>query len=721
MEEKFAAHIRDDGKIQTVKEHLDGVANLAEGFGNSFSSGDYAYLCGMLHDIGKYSKKFQKRIFEGGNRADHSTAGALEINNRLQGIGFLLSYCVAGHHTGLPDGGSIADTIDEPTLNGRLRRKLEPYIKFEDEVNIKELIPSSALPIRPLKKIGFSVSFYIRMLFSCLVDGDFLDTENFMSDNPRNVIDKSINLLNLKLDEYIKGFGSPTSEINKKRTEILNCCIEKSTCNKGLYSLTVPTGGGKTVSSLAFALKHAKKHKIDRVIYVIPYNSIIEQNAGVFKKILGEENVLEHHSDFSYDDKDDDINKLLQRQKLSTENWDMPVVVTTTVQFFESLFANKTSKCRKLHNIANSVIIFDEAQMFPTQYLLPCVHAISELVFNYGSTAVLCSATQPALNSFFPKEIECQEICENTKELFEFFKRTKIIQLGELEDKELAERMNTEKQVLCIVNTRKQAQNIFKLLDNDGSYHLSTLMYPQHRKRIFSEIRNRLKDGLPCRVVSTSLIEAGVDVDFPVVYRAEAGLDSEIQAAGRCNREGKRGESPVYIFKPCEEYRQHMPSMLRRPTEIAHSIASQFYDISTPEAISSYFSLLYKMTGSGLDTKNIVEKFENGFEKGMSFPFAQIATEFNLIESSTYSIVIPDNYEAKKLVQILRSGERSKQLLRQLQQYTVSVYKCNYDALYGSGSIEPLDEEIAVLIDLEKYSDKTGLDANVYSGVGIYL
>lgn len=717
----YAAHIREDNQIQSIKEHLEGTAKLAKKFGSSFNSGDYAYLCGILHDIGKYSEKFQKRIFEGGNLVDHSTAGAIEINKRLKTIGFLLAYCIAGHHTGLPDGGGYADTLDEPTLNGRLRKSIEPYIKFEEEIDVEKLINNQPFPIRPLGKMGFSISFYVRMLFSCLVDGDFLDTENFMSQDVNRIENISIDKLNTMFDEYIKTFKKPKEEINKKRTEILNNCIEKSSQDKGLYTLTVPTGGGKTIASMAFALKHAKKHKLDRIIYVIPYNSIIEQNAAVFKEILGEENVLEHHSNFAYDD----TSEILTKQRLATENWDMPVIVTTTVQFFESIFANKTSKCRKLHNLANSVIIFDEAQMFPIQYLQPCIRAISELVYNYNSTALLCSATQPTLGDLFPKELVIKELCEDTSELFNFFKRTEIISIEEIKDDEIAQRLNVEKQVLCIVNTRKQAQNIFRLLKREGSYHLSTLMYPLHRKRVLEEIRNRLEDGLQCHVVSTSLIEAGVDVDFPVVYRAEAGLDSMIQAAGRCNREGKRKKSPVYIFKPSEEYRKHMPSMLKRPTEIANSIKNQFIDISLPEVISAYFSQLYDFEGKGLDAKKIVENFENGFEKGLSFPFAETASQFKLIENSTYSIIIPDNdkdgNKVKELLNQLKNGEYSNKLMRQLQQYTVNVYPCNYEALLGIGSIEVLDEEFAVLNDKDKYDQNTGLDANMDSGVGIFV
>ncbi|HVI40767.1 MAG TPA: helicase-related protein, partial [Anaerovoracaceae bacterium] len=447
--------------------------------------------------------------------------------------------------------------------------------------------------------------------------------------------------------------------------------------------------------------------------------SIIEQNANVFKDILGEENVLEHHSNFSYDDEAG--NPILEKQKLAAENWDSPVIVTTTVQFFESLFASKTSKCRKLHNLANSVIIFDEAQMFPLPYLKPCVRVISELVYNYGTSVVLCSATQPNLGGLFPKELQSHEICDNTEELFRFFKRTNINLIGELDDQELADRLNRENQVLCIVNTRKHAQNIFNLLDGDGCYHLSTFMYPQHRKAILKEIRERLKNGLDCQVISTSLIEAGVDVDFPVVYRAEAGLDSLIQAAGRCNREGNWEEGPVYVFKPSKEYRTHMPEMIKRSTGVANTIAYQFEDISSLEAITCFFSEIYRLAGSGLDIQNIVARFEDGIDKDFSFPFAEIASQFHLIDNATRVIIISKCNKAKALVERLRNGERTRSLLRSIQQYSVNVYEGNYRSLYDAGSIQPLDDELAVLIDETKYNEKTGLDVSADNGVGIFV
>jgi CRISPR-associated endonuclease/helicase Cas3 len=713
----FTAHIRDDGVIQSAKEHLEGTAALAGKFADKFGAGEYARFCGILHDIGKYSKKFQKRIRGLNIQTDHSTAGAVEINRLFNGAGFLLAYCVAGHHSGLPDGGSPVDTGDEPTLRGRLKKKIEQFSSYKDEIIPKQWIPKRPPEIRPTPdNQGFSLSFFIRMIYSCLVDADFLDTEGFMSGKCQPV-GMDMECLSQLLLEYIKAFENPTKQINRFRTEILHRCLEKAEWDRGLYTLTVPTGGGKTVSSLSFAIEHAKAHNMDRIIYVIPYNSIIEQNAGEFRKILGAENVLEHHSNFIFDDKDE----ILHKQRLATENWDMPVIVTTTVQFFESLFSNRSSHCRKLHNIANSVIIFDEAQMIPIPYLKPCVQAISELVLNYRSTAVLCSATQPALEGLFPKELPIKEICGDTQRFYKFFKRTEFVHLGELSDEELAERMNGHRQVLCIVGTRKQAQSVFKLLKGDGCFHLSTLMYPSHRKSVIASIRQRLKKGQPCRVISTSLIEAGVDVDFPVVYRAEAGLDSMIQAAGRCNRENKNAISPVYIFKPVEEYRKTLPAMLKRPLSVARSVIDRYDDASSPEAINEYFKLLYEFEGEGLDSKKIVERFNEGEQRGMSFPFAQIAEDFKLIEDATRAVIIPADETAKNLLLQIKRGESNRDLMRKIQQYAVNVYDRHYEALRGMGAIFIIDDEgLAELVDEKRYDKHTGLDCSIESGVGIF-
>lgn len=724
----FIAHIREsDGIEQSLLDHLSGTADKAGCFAEVFNNKEYAITVGMLHDIGKYSLLFQNRIKNNGKRCDHSTAGARVImKNKYWGK--LAAYCIAGHHSGLQNCGSSTDVGREGTLNGRLAMDyiIPPFDAYKEEIDESMYIRLDKPNIRPLNKGGFSISFFIRMLYSCLVDADYLDTEFFMKDGK---VDRKIEYdfklfyekLVLKLNSFIE-----EGLINKKRKEILNKCLEKSRNKRGLYTLTVPTGGGKTLSSMAFAIKHLLENNMDRIIYVIPYTSIIEQNAKIFKNIFGNESVLEHHCNFDFNDNDEEYNK----QKLSAENWDIPIIVTTNVQFFESLFANKSSRCRKLHNIANSVIVFDEVQMFPTEYLTPCIMAIAELVYNYNSTALLCSATQPALSNRFPREIKSIEICENTDELYKVFKRTDVLYRGKISSQDLANEINPLKQCLCIVNTRKHALELFRLLEGEGNFHLSTLMCPEHRREVLNEIEHRLKNGLHCCVISTRLIEAGVDVDFPRVYRMIGGLDSILQAAGRCNREGKlvnelkeKIYGEVHVFEPEEKYMKKQPPSFKQEIEITKQIIRQFKDISSPEAINEYFKRLYHYRGEdGLDNKKIYKRFEVGAEKlKFNFDFETIAKEFKLIDENTHHIIIPLNNNAKKLIEQLRHAEFYKDIIRSLQSYTVNVFNHEFNVLLGAGKLTLIRDNIYALSSLADYDNKTGLKIEERLGVGIYL
>ncbi len=677
-----------------------------------------------MHDIGKYSNEFQQKIIHNSkSRVDHSTAGAIEVNKNVDLFGKLLAYCIAGHHGGLLDGGSRSDTAIETTLNGRLKRvkQIPDYSYFQKEIDISNLLHIKIPNIKPLNKGGYSLSFFIRMIYSCLVDADFLDTEAFMNNNK---VDRSseydYKLFCKKLNNYIENFSDKELEINKKRTKILNDCMEKSKYEKGLYTLTVPTGGGKTISSLAFAINHVIKHNMDRIIYVIPYTSIIEQNAKVFKDILGYQNVLEHHSNFDFEDDEESV---LCKLKLSSENWDIPVVVTTNVQFFESLHANKPSRCRKLHNIANSVIIFDEAQMIPTQFLTPCLMAILELVMSYKSTCVLCSATQPSLKYRFPKGIEVKEICENTESLYQFFRRVKVVNRGKMETYQIADEINSCNQVLCVVNNKKHALEIYSKLNGEGAYHLSTRMCPKHRNEVLTEIKQRLKDKLPCKVVSTQLIEAGVDVDFPVVYRSIAGIDSIVQAAGRCNREGKLKMGVINVFEPESTFTKNMPSLIKRPVEIAKNIITRFEDIFSPEAIKTYFEELYEFEGKeGLDINNIFNEMEQGAEGcNFNFNFKQIANKFKLIDQNTIPVIIEIDDTAKDLTNKLRFSDGYKSILRSIQSYTVNVYENEFNKMFGANMIEVINDGIYVLRDINMYKKDTGLKYTTETGIGIFV
>ena len=467
-----------------------------------------------------------------------------------------------------------------------------------------------------------------------------------------------------------------------------------------------------------------------RVIYVIPYMSIIDQTAAVFSGLLGAENVLADFSNAEYKTvEQDDLTPAQYRQMLASENWDAPVVVTTAVQFFESLYANRSSRCRKLHNIADSVIIFDEAQTLPGDYLAPCVSAIAQLIQHYHSTAILCTATQPALEPLFrhfAPELHPQEITPDAARLYEVLRRTTLQDLGTLPQEEFADRLANHLQVLCVVNRRKTAQQLYAALPAEGSYCLTTLLCAADRRCQLDAIRQRLKKGLPCRVVSTSLIEAGVDVDFPVAYREQCGLDSLLQTAGRCNREGRRGaeESIVYRFRLDE---CSTPQMLRQNVSALDYTARHQSMLDTPKAIKAYFEELLELRGmpSDLSVPNAIDKhgilgaFLRGI-RGCQLPFAQVAEEFRLIENAARTVYLPVG-EGAALCEQLQSGHVTRTLLRKLGVYSVSCYKDQFDKLDAAGALELRPDGSAILTDTSCYSEKTGLAMDVETGIGLYF
>lgn len=710
---RFFAHRRegeDRENWQPLIEHLRRTAEIARDFGADANVGELAYLAGLIHDLGKYSAEFQKRLEGTGPRVDHSTAGAKELKKMLEGtpqhvFAQLLAYPILGHHAGLPDYGSEID-LEGSTVCGRLKNSIPDYSEYKSELDLSNLPFPQRLHIRPpetkAEKLGFSLSFLTRMVYSALVDADFQETETYMKGaRPRGGHD-DIPTLRDKLDAYLKRFENPTSDINRKRNEILHACIQKGkTETPGFFSLTVPTGGGKTLASMAFALHHAAAHGLKRVIYVIPFTTIIEQNAGVFKGIFGEENVLEHHSNFDWegnkkDNPDDRTNSVLTKLKLAAENWDIPIVVTTNVQFFESLFANKSSRCRKLHNIARSVIIFDEAQMLPRGYMRPAMAAVWELVVNYGASAVFCTATQPGLERFLPEKTKVKELAPNPQELFEFYKRVEVKHLGTLTDEELLARLNAHEQALCIVNTRRHASGLFGGLQGEGNYHLSTLMCPAHRRAKLEEIKDRLASGQPCRVVSTTVMEAGIDLDFPVGYRALTGLDSINQAAGRVNREMKRGVSEMFIFEPKSEFIKRTPAFLEQTAEVARMVLRDHAEapISIP-AIQAFFGQLYNLQDpQAFDYKRIMECFESAEGK---FSFEKAARAFQIIEDPTVTVIIPYNEEAERLIEALKYTDYPFSTLRKLQPYTVSIFEGDFDKLSSKGVILTIEDSYHVL------------------------
>ena len=524
---------------------------------------------------------------------------------------------------------------------------------------------------------------WTRMLYSCLVDADFLDTEAFMNGDRGRGGYGGLSALLSRLEEHIQKWKDPKNELNCLRGEILNACLAAGDKPRGIYTLTVPTGGGKTISSLAFALRHAAAHGMKRVIYVVPYTSIIEQNAEVFREILGAGNVLEHHFGVQFD-LGEEASREEIRRALAAENWDMPVVVTTAVQFFKSMYASRASKCRKLHNLANSIIIFDEAQMLPLMHLRPCTAAMASLAELFHSTVVLCTATQPALGDLlrqYAPGCPVTELCPQGAALHDRFRRVCFRLAGEMTDEALAAELSEKTQVLCVVNSRRAAQAIFDLLPREGSFHLSTLMVPVQRQALLAEIRQRLDDGWPCRVVSTSLIEAGVDVDFPAVYRELAGLVSILQAAGRCNREGENSpeESIVTVFERTER----PPLLFQQAIQAAREALKKNPDPGALETMDLYFASIRSLKGEEIDSAGVVAAFEKGI-KGCGLPFRTVAEKFHLIDRNTYTVYVPYG-EGADFVEQLKAGKPSKELFRRLGRYVVSVYDDHFRELERPG------------------------------------
>lgn len=729
MDKIFYAHSTDvpnKSDWQPLDVHLKEVARLAEEFSAIFGAGDWGQCAGRLHDSGKATEAFQQRLEGSKQKVDHSTFGARLAKANAGRLGLLLSYIISGHHGGLPDGGAQEGELHYRLKNG----KVPPDVTLLPADDIKlELV----LPFRLDRNFGgFSLSFFTRMIYSCLVDADFLDTEGFSTPEKkaqRQVADpEQIPRLKAMLDIHLAELekNAKPTHVNRLRQEVLAQCRAKAELPPQIFSLTVPTGGGKTLSSLAFALDHATVKKLRRVIYAIPFTSIIEQNAKVFQDILGREHVLEHHC--NYKEKDDQEEAAYNRRRgLAAENWDAPLVVTTNVQFFESLFSNKPSRCRKLHNIAGSVIVLDEAQAIPTEYLEPCLAALRELVVHYGCTVVLCTATQPALDDTKLRTAleEIHEVITDPQQLYDGLLRTQVHFIGKLPDFELALKLDAEPQVLCIVPTKPQARALFEQLqEREGVYHLSTNMYPEHRRRVLDEIRARLKAKEPCRVVSTSLVEAGVDLDFPVVYRAMAGLDSIAQAAGRCNREGRMNEldelGQVYVYEPEKPLR--MPWLKRCVTRAEETLRSlPGADPLGLMVMRRYFELLYDV--QELDKKKILSRLNQWPSSELYIPFREIAEEFRFIEDETIGVIIPIEPEAQELVIELRHTEYPRTTQRKLQQYSVALRIREFAAL-GVGAIEMVRGEYPVLRNLKAYRKDVGLctdDSEVWNPEDLML
>lgn len=734
----FAHSSNDETKAdwQPLSDHLKAVASIAGGFADAFGGRSVAEVAGLLHDIGKYTDDFQRRIAGDAIRVDHATRGAMVAVDRFGPIGMLLAYGIAGHHAGLANG---CEGGERTALCDRLKGLGLPPLKDDWRRDIA--LPEQVTPPKlfPQKDQGmFQCAFLARMLFSCLVDADYLDTEAFYDrvalpgqPNDRSASRAlgvpSLQALRERLETHLLGFAAD-SDVNRVRADILAHTRQAAQYVPGLFSLTVPTGGGKTLASLAFALEHAIKYGLRRVIFVIPFTSIVEQNAAVFRSALGdlgEAAVLEHHSAFvatPLPRSDAERYQAREKLRLAMENWDAPIIVTTAVQFFESLFAARPSQCRKLHNIAGSVVILDEAQTLPLKLLRPAVAAIDELARNYRSSIVLCTATQPALNApdfrgGFDKD-QIRELAPNPPELFRKLDRVRVRHVGTLDDDALAAQLRDLDQVLCIVNNRRHARALHQALaDRPGARHLTTLMCAKHRSQVLAEVRVRLKAGEPCRLVSTSLIEAGVDISLPTVYRAEAGLDSVAQAAGRCNRNAERAAelSEVRVFATANSDWAPPPE-LRQFAQAAQEVMRQPQfrdDPLSPPAIEAYFRLLYWQKGDKeLDAANLLGLCAES--RIDSLPLETLAAKFRMIDTVQMPVIVPFDDDARRDIESLRYAEKSGGLARKLQPYLVQLPRNGFDALRKAGAIQPVapekwGEQFMELVNMDIYSCEFGI------------
>ncbi|MBI4846557.1 MAG: CRISPR-associated helicase Cas3' [Candidatus Omnitrophica bacterium] len=694
----------DGNKSQKLMTHIDGVRNNASVFSKEFGCEAWGALIGDWHDLGKFMEKFQRYMLEDEQRIEHAVVGGRYATDKFDDPlrKLALQLTITCHHTGLQNSEALrkrlvsaAQLVRDAIKNvpdDLLNRKLPEWPEW--------LIP----PDRTAKKSKIdgwkrSLGFWIRMLHSCLVDADWLDAEKRDLDAPKRPDFPSIDKLRDELDGYIdrKVYDAKKNnwtQVNAQRKNVLDACRESAITNAGYFSLTVPTGGGKTLSGMSFALNHAVANKMKRVIVVIPYTSIIEQNASVYAEVFGRENVIEHHSNI-------DPEKDTEKNRLASDNWDAPIIVTTNVQFFESLYANKNSKLRKLHNISKSVIILDEVQSLPPELLYPILDAIRELREHYGCSVVLSTATQPSLKkrkSFMCGLDTVKEIIPASVKLSRDlalvnieWETGKVMEYSDISERILKENMQ---RVLIVTHKRKDARVLAGLLP-EGTYHLSASMCPLHRKDILKKVKELLENkSSTVRLVSTQLIEAGVDIDFPVVFRALAGLDSISQTAGRCNREGNdvNGGRLIVFRAPTEP----PAGVLRLGKGITESLLNSSesdgvlrgnngsIDLTSPVIYNTYFRLFYsgvQLDGAGVQNARA------------SLDFPEVARRFRMIDSATYPVVVPYKDAYSKLEIVRDKFKPSRDDFRSLQPFIVQIYSQEFQALNNVGALGFIHEK----------------------------
>ncbi len=719
----YKAHINDTtGKIQTVKEHCEGVARLCRDFAIEDLK-DIMYAIGLFHDIGKYQLAFQRRINGENIRVEHSACGAIEAKEKYGSLptALLMECCISGHHGGIPDMGYLTDTEEMPTLAGRLKRKFDDYSIYKDELSAplidnNEFLQFLLRDCDSMDKCIDKFAFITRYCYSCLVDADSLDTAAFMNDEDRGTLKSDFVRCLDKVDRRLQSFICAT-DLQRARSKLQKEAFEKVNTDGEIFLLQMPTGSGKTLCSIKFALERALLHNKKRIIYVIPYNSIIDQTVKEFESIFGSDaEILRHQSTFSYDEQSDYDEEYKHNARYASENWDAHIIVTTMVQFFESVYSNKRSKLRKLHNTADSIIVFDEAHLMPHNYLQSCLEAVSYLTRYFNSEAVFLTATMPDFKSLIReyglKNSKIVDLIDDKSD-FDKFDKCNYKYISSKSGDEILSMAGKYPSSLIIVNTRKSAQQLYKSIYCGKKFHLSTYMTAFDREKTISKIKcelEKLEKDYPdfadvpeerrITVISTSLIEAGVDLDFYTVFRELSGLDSILQAGGRCNREGKREKGEVFIF----ELKENEGKVLRdvRPN-ITKGILQKYSNISSSESIEEYYRMLFYTNKDLLEVSTMHRYCSDIY----NIPFKKYADEFEIIDSKTISIVTAQDERSRRLVREIQCTGKGSE--RSLQRYAFSVYQNEFDSLLAQNVVDDFGSGIWCLTNNDYYDKEMGI------------
>lgn len=721
----YKAHINEKTRaVQTIKEHAEGTAELAAAFAIPKLK-ELSYQCGMLHDIGKVSDKFQRRIDGANIRVEHSACGAIEAKKlHPNAIGLLMAYCIAGHHSGLPDGGSIGDRSDGATLQARLHREYEDYSAYRDEILPGTLDDAGLISFliqhcgNSIDKVVDQFAFWVRYVYSCLVDADWIDTSTFCEGEAPEGLHADFRKALALADQKLGSFVCKTN-LQKSRAELQEQVFRRIGTDAEIYLMNMPTGSGKTLCSVKAALERVLKGEKKRIIYICPFNAIIDQTAQEFTDLFGDSvEILRHQSTFSYEDEEDLDEDYRKSVRHAVENWDAQFIITTAVQFFESINGNRRGKLRKMHHVADAVLVFDEAHLMPRKYLQPCLQAVAYITKYLNSEAMFLTATMPdferLIRRYAMEDSRIYNLVED-KSLFGNFQKCRFCYEGKMPGEQVLRMAEPFASALVVVNRKATTRELYRMAAGK-KYHLSTYMTALDRERIIAEVRDALRkleedfpDGAEVPeerriiVFSTSLVEAGVDLDFATVFREMPGLDSILQAGGRCNREGKRTGAEVHIFEYDREDGTILPDRDER-AGLTRGLLEEFEDISCPESIRTYYDRLYFINEQEIQ-QYAMHKFCRDIN---SIPFREYAERFRIVDAeNTVSVVVPQDDKCKQIVELMRTGGKAN--ARQMQKYTCTVGRKEFDDLYRQGAVCDYGTSIWCLTNTDYYDRELGI------------